>query len=286
MKKNQANQEEKSLLKQSINDFCKEHALSKSAFAKRCGVSDGTLSFIENEQWDKISDEMVQKINSFINKVNVSDIYQNVDFLDTFAACDMARIHHLMIGIVADTGMGKTTTLRTYARKKNVFYVSFCKSVKAGQFFSELLCELGVSFEGSLNEKINRAAKELNKKDHPLLIIDEAGKITHPVMLYLQELRDKTISNCGIILAGMPYFKTNLQKYADRQKEGCAEFLRRINVWHAFLGLSPKEVEEICRRNGVDDSDTIKSLRNIKRFGDLMNEIFLYKIRKDRMFGL
>ena len=75
MKKNQANQEEKSLLKQSINDFCKEHALSKSAFAKRCGVSDGTLSFIENEQFEKVSDEMVQKINSFINKVNVGDIY-------------------------------------------------------------------------------------------------------------------------------------------------------------------------------------------------------------------
>ena len=170
MKKNQANQEEKSLLKQSINDFCKEHALSKSAFAKRCGVSDGTLSFIENEQFEKVSDEMVQKINSFINKVNVGDIYQSVDFLDAFAACDLARTHHLMIGLIANTGMGKTTTLRTYARKKNVFYVSFCKSVKAGQFFSELLCELGVSFEGSLNEKINRAAKELNKKDHPCLL--------------------------------------------------------------------------------------------------------------------
>lgn len=286
MKKNQANQEEKSLLKQSINDFCKEHALSKSAFAKRCGVSDGTLSFIENEQFEKVSDEMVQKINSFINKVNVNDIYQSVDFLDAFAACDLARTHHLMIGLIANTGMGKTTTLRTYARKKNVFYVSFCKSVKAGQFFSELLRELGVSFDGSLNEKINRAAKELNKKDHPLLIIDEAGKITHPIMLYLQELRDKTISNCGIILAGMPYFKTNLQKYADRQKEGCAEFLRRINVWHTFLGLSPKEVEEICSRNGLDDPKEIESLRSIKRFGDLMNEIFLYKIRKDRMLDL
>lgn len=36
----------------------------------------------------------------------------------------------------------------------------------------------------------------------------------------------------------------------------------------------------------LDDPKEIESLRSIKRFGDLMNEIFLYKIRKDRMLDL
>lgn len=35
-------------IREIINDFCNEKDLSKSAFAKMCGVSDGTLSFIEN----------------------------------------------------------------------------------------------------------------------------------------------------------------------------------------------------------------------------------------------
>lgn len=243
-----------------------------------CGVSDGTLSFIENGQWEKVSDEMAQKIKSFIDRKTGGDIYQSTDFVSIFKACDAARKFHLMIGVLADTGVGKTTAVRTYARQKNVFYVSFCKSVKANLFFTDLLRELGVSFEGPLNAKINRVAEELNKKDHPLLIIDEAGKITHPIMLYLQELRDKTSSNCGIILAGMPYFKANLQKFADRQKEGYAEFLRRINLWHKCLGLKPDEVTEICRINGVTDKDKIKEFRTLKRFGDLMNGIYLYKV--------
>lgn len=226
----------------------------------------------------KVSDEMAQKIKSFIDRKTGGDIYQSTDFVSIFKACDAARKFHLMIGVLADTGVGKTTAVRTYARQKNVFYVSFCKSVKANQFFADLLRELGVSFEGPLNAKINRVAEELNKKDHPLLIIDEAGKITHPIMLYLQELRDKTSSNCGIILAGMPYFKANLQKFADRQKEGYAEFLRRINLWHKCLGLKPDEVTEICRINGVTDKDKIKEFRTLKRFGDLMNGIYLYKV--------
>lgn len=154
---------EKEEIREIINDFCNEKDLSKSAFAKMCGVSDGTLSFIENGQWEKVSDEMAQKIKSFIDRKTGGDIYQSTDFVSIFKACDAARKFHLMIGVLADTGVGKTTAVRTYARQKNVFYVSFCKSVKANQFFTDLLRELGVSFEGPLNAKINRVAEELNK---------------------------------------------------------------------------------------------------------------------------
>lgn len=274
---------EKQELKESINAFCTENGLSKAAFGKKCGVSSATLSFIENDSLEKISDEMVLKINSFINSYKVDGVYQSYDLLDTCKACDKARKYHLMIGIVADTGMGKTTAIKFYSQQKNVFYVSFCKSMKATQFFKELLREMAVPFAGSLNEMIDKAAEELNKKENPLLIIDEAGKITHAMMLYLQELRDKTSSNCGIVLAGMPYFKANLQKYADKQKEGYAEFLRRVNIWHTYVGLKAKEKEEICLRNGITDMEAIVELKRQSRFGDLMNKIYLYKIQNDML---
>ena len=174
---------EKQELKETINAFCTENGLSKAAFGKKCGVSSATLSFIENDSLEKISDEMVLKINSFINGYKVDGVYQSYDLLDTCKACDKARKYHLMIGIIADTGMGKTTAIKFYSQQKNVFYVSFCKSMKATQFFKELLREMAIPFAGSLNEMIDKAAEELNKKDHPLLIIDEAGKITHAMML-------------------------------------------------------------------------------------------------------
>ncbi|WP_456101003.1 AAA family ATPase [Phocaeicola plebeius] len=273
----------KTEIKQVINDYCEEKGLSKAAFAVKCGVSEATLSFIENGKWQSVSDEMIQKIKSFIDQGMIDTIYQSFDFVDTFRACDKARKYRLMVGITADTGMGKTTALRTYSRQKNVYYVSYDKTMRAAQFFVELLKELSVSFSGSLNEMMNRAAEELNRKESPLLIIDECGKLTHSMILYLQVLRDKTLSNCGIILAGMPYFKSNLQKFATREKEGYAEFLRRVNVWHTYIGLQAKEIEEICRLNGITDKEKIRELKRNKRFGDLMNEIYLYKIMEGEL---
>lgn len=123
-------------IREIINDFCNEKDLSKSAFAKMCGVSDGTLSFIENGQWEKVSDEMAQKIKSFIDRKTGGDIYQSTDFVSIFKACDAARKFHLMIGVLADTGVGKTTAVRTYARQKTF---SMCRSASLSRRTSSLL---------------------------------------------------------------------------------------------------------------------------------------------------
>lgn len=264
-----------------INSYCAEKGISKAAFAVRCGVSEAVLSFIENGQFEKVSASMLTKIDTFIKSAttNAADlIYQSADFLSAFDACDKARKYRLMVGITADTGMGKTTALRTYARQKNTYYISFDKTMRATQFFACLLRELGSNYRGSLYEMINRIADILDRKDNPLLIIDECGKLTHNMILYLQILRDKTAGNCGVVLSGMPYFRETLKKNADREKEGYAEFLRRVNVWHSFAGLSASEVAAVCVMNGIEDKDKARAWRRCKRFGDLVNEIYLYKI--------
>ena len=278
MKEICANLPEKSEIKKAINDYCNERSLSKSAFASRCDVSDATMTALTKEKWDSLSDEMLMKLWNFVNRDKYNNLYQSYDFLSIYKACDKARKYRLMVGVTADTGMGKTTALRTYSRQKNVFYVSYDKTMNAGQFFVSLLRELSLPFCCSLNDMMNFAADKLNRLEAPLLIIDEAGKLTHSMILYLQVLRDKTCGNCGIVLAGMPYFKVNMQKNAAREKEGYAEFLRRINVWHDFIGLQPKEIEEICVMHGIRNKSKIKELRNFRRFGDLMNEICQYQI--------
>lgn len=81
----------------------------------------------------------------------------------------------------------------------------------------------------------------------------------------------------------MPYFKDNMKKFAAKEKEGYAEFLRRINLWHTFVGLQPKEIDEICRANGINSPERIKELKRNKRFGDLMNEIYLEKVMREEL---
>lgn len=278
MNKFTANLPEKAEIKKAVNDYCKEKGLSKASFAVKSDVSDATLCALEKENWNSLSKAMLLKLWNFVNQDKVEELYQSVDFVSTFNACDKARKYRFMVGITADTGMGKTTALRTYARQKNVFYVSYDKTMNAGQFFIALLRELAIPFFGTLNEMMNRAAEELNRLESPLVIVDEAGKLTHSMILYLQVLRDKTSGNCGLVLAGMPYFKANMQKYATREKEGYAEFLRRVNVWQPLEGLQPKEIEEICAIHGITSKEKVRELKRQKRFGDLMNEVYLYKI--------
>ena len=180
-----------------------------------------------------------------------------------------------MTGMIADTGMGKTTSLRAYTMQENVFYVQVDKTMNAKRLLSAILREMRVSFDGNIHEIMLKIAETLNRVENPLLIIDEAGKLNHAMILYLHDLREYTKANCGILLSGMPYFKTNLVKQSDRQKEGYAEFLRRVNIWHELRGLSRKEVEFICQDNGITGQ---YSAYYGLRFADLMNKILLEQI--------
>ena len=182
-----------------------------------------------------------------------------------------------MIGLTGDTGMGKTTTLRAYANRANVFYAYIDATVNPKIFLKELLRDMAIPFEGNLNAMLSRVAEELNVIDNPLLIVDESGKLNHKMILCLHSLRDKTMGNCGIVLAGMPDFKNMLIRYKSMGTMGYSEFFRRINMWDELDGLKTDEIQYVLENNGITDKEVQREFRKLARFGDLMNEINLYK---------
>lgn len=269
----------KDTILKAINDYCEKKELSKNELATQIGISSATLSHIQNSKWENISDAIWRKVWHIVGDGVETKLFNTNDNVAIKTLCDTARKKKLMSGLIADTGMGKTTSLKAHSKKRNTYYIAFDKTMRSKQFFSSILREMGIAFEGSLYDMVSRISDELNTQSEPLLIIDEAGKITHNIMLYLHVLRDKTIRNCGIVLAGMPYFKHNLIKSSNKQKEGCAEFYRRINLWHELEGLSRSEIQYICNEYSITDEPTIKELRYKKRFGDLTNAILLLQIQ-------
>ncbi len=267
---------QKDEIRQAINSYCDAKGLSKNEFATQAGVSGATLSKIQNGKWDDITDTIWRKL---LNKVRAyeAQVLQTNDFAAIVKLCAAARKNHFMVGLLADTGMGKTTSLTACANSKNTFYVAFDKTMRPKQFFTALLKEMGIAFEGNIHAMVNRVADELNEMETPLILIDEAGKLTHTMILYLHVLRDKTIKNNGIVLAGMPYFKANLTKLSNKQKEGYAEFYRRINLWHELEGLSRDEVTQICKVYSITKDEDLRDFKNKRRFGDLMNAIILHQ---------
>ena len=212
--------------------------------------------------------------------VKQNELYQTGDLLSVFRACEVTQEHKLMTGLIADTGMGKTTSLRAFATRENVFMVTVDKTMNAKRLFLKISEAVGVVFDGNIHDVMLRVAAELNGLESPLLIIDEAGKLNHVMTLYMHDLREYTKDNCGIVLAGMPYFKKRLMHFSEQQKEGCSEFLRRVNVWHELRGLSRGETESVCRANGIEgDCKEYYGLR----FGDLMNKILLDNIANNKL---
>lgn len=270
---------DKSEIKNAIGKYCGEKGISRKELSTRIGVSNATLSNIENDKWDNIDDKMWTKIWNYIRPMNIPKLYNTSDYETANALCASAQDHNMMVGLVADTGMGKTTALLDYARRENVFYIYYDANMRPNHFYHELGKQLGYDYDATMYNMVNRACDVLNSLHKPLIIIDEAGKLTDPMLLSLHTLRDKTIQNCGIVLGGMPYFKNNLIKKTNKQKVGISEFLRRVQVWNELQGLSKVEIEYICEANGITEPAELKRFAHKKRFGDLTNELLLYKIQ-------
>jgi DNA transposition AAA+ family ATPase len=179
-----------------------------------------------------------------------------------------------MLGIVGSTGYGKTTALRAFELdNKQVYYLTCQKSMRAKQFFQRLLQTMGVYATGNIYELIERIAAELNAQPRPLVLIDEAGKLTPSLMLYLHDLRNLTEGHAGLVLAGVEYFKTNLEKAVMRQKEGMPEFFDRIAAWE-FLGTpTTAELRNVCHANGLTDPERVKQVCKVRNYRALANSI-------------
>ncbi|WP_312339523.1 ATP-binding protein [Sphingobacterium sp.] len=269
------NLQEKTQIKEAIEEYCRIKRLSRNELAIQIGVSSATLSNMCNDKWNSIDDKMWKKVWNYVKPKSVGVTLNTVDLQDIERMSEKARKYKLMLGLIGDTGMGKTVALESISRKENTFYLYF-DNQRPKQFFYQLGKLLGYDFEGSVYDMISRACEVLNTLDSPLLMVDEAGKISDTILMHLHVLRDRTMQNCGIVLAGMPYFKMNLENRIKKQKIGMSEFYRRINLWHELKGLSRAEIDFICEQNGIAKAD-VKDFYRYKRFGDLSNEILLYK---------
>lgn len=268
---------EKLEIKNAINSYCTELGISKKELATRIGISGATLSNIEHDKWENIDEKMWTRIYNYVKPSDADQIFTTYDFQIATNLCQSAKDHHLMVGLVADTGMGKTTALKAFSRQENVFYIYYDANMRPNHFYHELGKLLGYDYDATMYNMVNRACDTLNSLNKPLIIIDEAGKLTDAMLLSLHTLRDKTKQNCGIVLAGMPYFKNNLIKKSNKQKIGISEFMRRVQIWDELGGLKRDEIEYICTVHGITDKSEQKKFLYKKRFGDLTNELLLYK---------
>ena len=266
-----------------LNDFMSKKGMSKVKLSKKIGVSNAVLTFVSKGQWENVSDEMLLRIVNVL-KGNKHDIVLiNTDnFEQIQQLCKSNAKYHLMQGLIGDTGTGKTTGLTHYYRNTpNTYYVQGKSAMSVNQFFYSILQEMSVNYYGNTYDMLKRIADEVRIQNNPVLIIDEAGKLPHKTLLAIHDLREETFGSLGIILAGCKYFRKNLLKGVEKDKQGIPEFYSRIITWDILSEPTKVEVMEIFKVNGVYNDKLSK--QSYSNFRDVTSEIIGTRLKEENL---
>jgi DNA transposition AAA+ family ATPase len=250
-----------------------ETGLSQNKLAEQIGISAATLINIKRGNWTDISEAMIMKLKAHF-KIDDWQIYSTTNFRIINDLCDEAATNSKMIAVAGYSGAGKTTALRTYAKKKSeAYYILGTAIMTQKSFLVALQRAMGVSEGVTIQEKTEQIIRRLNSGQNSLLIIDDAGKLSDNIMRLIQIIYDETEFSAGIVLAGTEYLETYIAKNAQRDKRGFRELQRRISYWQGMYRPTRKEIVTFCSDHDITDTNAISYLCESADYGTLRNMI-------------
>lgn len=260
-------------VKELVVNLLQNKEVSQNKLAEMIGISPATLTNLLKERWEKFNESMLIKIYSYFTPNNWN-LVETTNFETIYCRCDEARNKKSLIALIGYAGAGKTATIRNYYENNPDTYLVTCaKNMRTKQFLSEILKSLGVSYLASDFEMTKTIIEELNKKQAPLLIIDEASKLSSTHLMYIQDIWDGIEPNCGLILAGVDYLLTNVKKQAEKNKIGMPEFYSRVSMWQYLSPPTKEEIKSICIANGIEDKNALQAICKLKNFREVKHAI-------------
>lgn len=227
------------------------------------GISSATVSQIMNDNWELISEEMWRGLSAQLNikqqttwNIVETTNYQNLTQIFTYAQCES-----LVMAITGEAGTGKTVAAKAYQQNNNNVFVLCCNEFwNRKLFMTELLNEMGKNPAGdTVGEMMTEIVSTLKRMDSPIIIMDEADKLSDQVLYFFITLYNQLEDHCGIILMATDYLEKKLKKGLRLNRKGYKEIYSRIG--RKFLNLSTtsaQDIAEICIANGLSDKSEIK----------------------------
>jgi DNA transposition AAA+ family ATPase len=252
------NEQVKQQIADALKAYCGRYASQNKAANSLRNVSSATISQIMNEKWELISDEMWRNVGAQIgfsseNWIVVpTTVYNTLYELFSYAQKD-SDVH----AIIGHAGCGKTGTSEKYIfGNKRAYRVACSEYWNRKTFMIELLEAMGCDPSGySINEMMREVVRTLKSQEHPLLIMDEADKLSDQVLYFFITLYNQLEDNCGMILLATDYLKKRITRGVALKKKGYNEIYSRIG--RRFIELPGNTYEDqanICNANGVTDA--------------------------------
>lgn len=255
------------------------HVGSAQKAASTLEIAPATVSAVRNRSWEKISDAMWRKLASATG-ANRSD-WQEVDtraYKKLTALLEHAQVESAVVAVIGDAGCGKTKGIETYCKKhRNAYHISCNEFWNRKYFLAELLRKMGRDYSGmTVAEMMGEVVEQLRSREQPLIVFDEADKLTDQVLYFFITLYNQLEDHCGIALVATDHLKKRILKGLRLNRKGYKEIYSRVN--RRFIELqspSQRDVAGICVANGIEDKETIKriwqeceaDLRRVKHLG-------------------
>jgi len=247
---------EKESIRERLKIYVSKYPSQTKAVGSLKGISAGTVSNILNGRFENISDEMFRNVASQIGGMGSSawQIVETGAYQEITEVLKDAQRWRNVTWVVGEAGSGKSTTACMYSQeKKEVFYILCSEDMKKGDFVREIARTVGIRGEGyNIRELWSLILDDVIQMDDPLLIFDEADKLTEPVFHYFISLYNKLEEKCGIVFLSTDYIMKRITNGLRFRKPGYKEFHSRIG--RKFYELEPTDANDvyvICTANGV-----------------------------------
>lgn len=255
---------EKQQIRQALEAFIKVKGSQNKAGNALKGISPATVSQIVNGNWELISDELWRSLAAQLNVKNKTwNIVGTTNFNDLTAFFIDAQENSLVLAITGDAGCGKTVAAKHYQESNaNVFVLCCNEFWNRKLFMQELLREMGKNPAGdTVGDMMADIVSTLKRLDSPIIIMDEADKLSDQVFYFFITLYNQLEDHCGIILMATDYLEKKVSKGLRLNKKGYKEIFSRIG--RRFIRLqqtSQQDIIEVCMANGLTEKSDIKAV--------------------------
>lgn len=269
--------EQKQQISEQLRAYVEQKGSGNKAAASMNGVSSATVSKVLSGKWDTISDDMWRSIAAQCgHKAEGWQLVETRAYKAMTFTLENAQRDSLVMAVIGEAGSGKTEAIKNYAAGgRNVYHLVCSEYWNRRTFMAKVLQSMGEIYSGTtVADMMDAIVDTLKRKESPLIVLDEADKLSDQVLYFFISLYNQLEGRCGIIMTATRYLRARIEKGLRLNRKGYAEIYSRIGRKFVELPLhNSEDVAAVCAANGVTDPKTINSiideadgdLRRVKR---------------------
>jgi len=255
---------EKSTIIEALKNFIKLKG-SQNKAATALGISAATLSNILNGKTENIADEMWRMLAAKTGSTGKRQwfVAQTASYNQLMFVFQNAQNDSLACAVCGEAGCGKSTAATEYANThENTALLTCAEYWNRRQFLEKLLSAYGIISDGmTVSEMMDTAVESLKRMENPLVILDEADKLSDSVLYFFITLYNQLEDCCGLVLMATDFLKKRIEKGVKNCKKGYKEIYSRIGrKFICILAAGREDVAAACAANSLTDEKEINRI--------------------------